>query len=479
MNVLLGVDLGTSAYKAVAIAVDGRILASDRQEVTYERPEPDQVEFGAANRFQQLCDLIRKVGTALPPGATPAVLCLSGANGNTLLLDQRHRPLAPAISWLDTRAGDDFGSLLPTVSPEEVRATVGWGWSKRFPLSQLAWLRRHRPALYRKARYAALDTAYYHHELTGRLAIDYSSATTFFLQDQQRRCWHDPFLQALGLAPTALPDLVAPGIRIGDLTPKAARATGLPAGLPVVAGSFDHPSAALGAGVLNPGDLLLSCGTSWVGFLPTNDRAAALAGRLLVDPFLQPAGPWGAMFSLTAVGTIIDRYLSTIFPLPKSLSLAERYQRFVAAAGTVVCGQEGPPIDPLLPFPETRAERNRLCAGSSLGPLSRRLMAGVALALRRRLKAVAKSGFNPRRVTMVGGPSDSAVWTQIVADVLDRELFVASGPNAGAVGAALLGGIGAGYFCNAAEAAAAIRHSLISVTPVASTRRWYNTFDWQ
>lgn len=479
MNVLVGVDLGTSAFKAVAITVDGVILASARQEVTYERPGPDQVEFPAADRYQNLCDLIRPVASALPADAQPAALCLSGANGNTLLLDGRHRPLAPAISWLDTRPGDDFPSLLPQLSREEVRATVGWSWSKRFPLSQLGWIRRHRPDLYRRVRYVTPDTAYYHRELTGRLAIDHSSATTFFLQDQQRRRWHRPFLAALDLQPAALPDLVAPGTPIGRLTRTAARAVGLPAGLPVVAGSFDHPSAALGSGVLQPGDLLLSCGTSWVGFLPTRDRAAALAAGLIVDPFLQPAGPWGAMFSLTAVGTVVDRYLTTVFPLPKALSLAERYQRFVAAAGTVTCGQEGPPIDPLLPLPEHRAAKARLVGDSTLGQLSRRLMVGVALALRRRLAAVTTSGFKTRRITMVGGPTSSPVWTQIVADVLDRQLFIAGGPNAGAVGAALLGGIGTGHFRNAAGAAASVRRAPTPIAPDPATRAWYDQFNWQ
>ncbi len=479
MNVLLGVDLGTSAFKAVAITVDGSILASDRREVSYERPAPDQVEFSAADRYQNLCDLIRQMTSALPANAKAAALCLSGASGNTLLLDGRYRPLVPAISWLDTRPGVDFPTLLPQLSREEVRATVGWSWSKRFPLTQLAWLRRHRPALYRKARYVALDTAYYYRGLTGRLAIDHSSATTFFLQDQQRRRWHPPFLAALDLKPAALPDLVAPGAPIGGLTRKAARAVGLPAGLPVIAGSFDHPSAALGSGVLQPGELLLSCGTSWVGFLPTHDRAAALAAGLIIDPFLQPAGPWGAMFSLTALGTVVDRYLTTVFPLPRALPLAERYQRFVAAAGTVPGGQEGPPIDPLLPLPGSRAAKARLVGDSTLGQLSRRLMVGVALALRRRLAAVTRSGFKTRRITMVGGATSSPVWTQIVADVLDRELFIAGGPNAGAVGAALLGGIGAGHFRNAAQAAASVRRASTPIAPHPATRAWYDQFNWQ
>ncbi|MDO8543537.1 MAG: FGGY family carbohydrate kinase, partial [Opitutaceae bacterium] len=269
MNVLIGADLGTSAYKAVALTTDGRVVASGRVATIYQRPAVDRVQFSAADQFRRLCRLIRGVVARLPRDAKPAALCLSGANGNTLLLDGRFRPLAPAISWLDTRAGENYQALLPSLSRPDVLETVGWPWTRRFPLTQLAWLRAYRPALYSKARYFTPDTAYYHHELTGRLAIDHSSATTFFLQDQKRRQWHGPFLRALGIEPSALPDLVAPGTRIGGLIAKAARAIGLPPGLPVIAGSFDHPSAAIGSGVLTVGDLLLSCGTSWVGFFPT------------------------------------------------------------------------------------------------------------------------------------------------------------------------------------------------------------------
>lgn len=479
MNVLVGVDLGTSAYKAVALSLDGRTLATGSVRTSLRRPAPGWVEFSAEAHFRRLGRLLHGLAGRLPPRTKPAALCLSGAAGSTLLLDARHRPLAPAISWLDTRAGDDFQALLPGITPAEVRATVGWGWSKRFPLSELAWLRRHRPELYRKARYVASDLAWHLHALTGRLAVDRSSATTMFLQDQRRGCWHEPFLRALELEASSLPDLVPPGGLVESLTPRAARVTGLPAGLPVVAGSFDHPSAALGSGVLAPGELLLSGGTSWVGFRPTEDRAAALAAGMIVDPFLQPDGPWAAMFALTAVGTTLDRYLATVLPLPESLPLAARYRRFATAAEEVPAGEEGPPIDPLQPFPETRAARKRLCGASTLPQLSRRLMAGVALAFRRRLNAAGGPTFQPTRVTTVGGPSASRVWSQIVADVLGREVWVGGGPHAGAVGAALLGGIGIGRFRDAAAAAGAIRPTLTRITPDPAARAWYGQYDWR
>lgn len=473
MKVLLGVDLGTSNYKAAAVAADGRVLATNQLVTRYRRPAADRVQFSAPAHFQRLCRLIRGVVAELPASAEPAALCLSGANGNTLLLDAGHRPLAPAISWLDTRAGDDFQALLPALTREEVRETVGWPWTRRFPLTELAWIRRYRPSLYGKARYFVPDTAYYHHGLCGRLVIDHSSATTFFLQDQKRRCWHEPFLRTLGIEARSLAELVAPGTKLGGLTSKAARDTGLPAGLPVVAGSFDHPSAAIGSGVLDVGELLLSGGTSWVGFLPTRDRASALAHGLIVDPFRQPDGPWGAMFALTAVGTTIDRYLTAVFPFPKSLPLGERYRRFTVAAATVARGAEGTPIDPLAPPPIGRRAIRQLVAGSSLGQLSRRLMVGTALAMRRRLAAVTAAGFDPRRVVMVGGPSASAVWTQIVADVVGRELEVAGGSMAGATGAALLGGIGVGLYRDAADAVDRIRPTFTRVSPDPRARDGY------
>ena len=476
MKALLGVDLGTSVYKAVAITADGQTLASGKVRAHYQRPAPGRVQFSAPGQFERLCRLIRTVAAELPRGASPVALCLSGASGNTLLLDSRHRPLAPAISWLDIRPGEGFQSLLPEIRPEEVLEVVGWPWTERFPLSQLAWLRRHQSRLYRKARYFTLDTAYYYHELTGRMAIDHSSATTLYLQDQKNRRWHDPFLRSLDIEPSSLPELVFSGAPIGGLTAKAARAAGLPIGLPVIAGCFDQASAAFGSGVLRPGDLLLSCGTSWVGFFPTADRASALAAGLIVVPFQQSAAPWGAMFSLTAIGTTIDRYLSEVFPFPKSLCLAERYRRFAAAAATIRCGQEGPPIDPLAGLPAGRAAAARVRANTSLAQLSRRLMCGTALAMRRRLAAATADGFKSRRVIMVGGPSTSAVWTRIVADTLGRELSIADGPTAGAMGAALLAGIGVGVFRDASEAVRRNRRSMTRVPPEPSTQAWYAGF---
>ena len=154
------------------------------------------------------------------------------------------------------------------------------------------------------------------------------------------------------------------GTALGALTARAAADTGLPPDTLVVLGAFDHPCAARGTGTLEPGDLLLSCGTSWVGFYPLRDRALAVAQKLLVDPFLQPAGPWGAMFALTAIGATIDEYLDRLVLAPGEPA-ARRVEIFNAAAAAAPPGAGGLFLDtcPPRPTPEAAAGHARRGGG--------------------------------------------------------------------------------------------------------------------
>jgi sugar (pentulose or hexulose) kinase len=443
MHTFIGIDLGTSATKGVLLAADGRVLATARRPTELLRPRPGWVEFSATRCYEILCDVIRELAASVPAGGSVRAIALSGATGNTLLLDKDGAPLGNAVNWMDTRAADDPRVDPPGIPPAEIYRAAGWPYFRGFPLVTLAWLRQNRPQEFGRAAIAGMNITYLFHRLCGRYGMDPSTATTFYLQDQEQRAWNQPLLDWLGLRPEQLPALLSSGSVLGRVTKSAAAETGLPAGAAVVLGAFDHPSAARGCGVLNPGELLLSCGTSWVGFYPVADRELALSQQMLVDPFLAPAGPWGAMFSLPRVGEKVQAFVDATFaaePTP-----AARYRRFNEAAARAPAGSSDP---------------------------CRALMEGIARQMREKMEKLAGAGLRARRIVMVGGPTESAIWTQILADELGVAIALPeSGAFAGALGAAILAGIGVRVFADETAGFARVRSGCRTVKPTTRSVR--------
>ncbi|MDI6775344.1 MAG: FGGY family carbohydrate kinase [Verrucomicrobiota bacterium] len=436
MDTLLGIDLGTSAIKGVLLASDGRILARERKATELIRPRPGYVEFSSERSYELLGEVIRSLILAAS-GSKVRAIALSGATGNTLLLDRNGVPLANAINWMDARAADDLRVDPAGITPAEIYRTVGWPYFRGFPLVELAWLKQNRPDLFDRAAMAAMNITYLYHRLTGRYGMDHSTATTFYLQDQVKRAWHKPFLTWLGLRTEQLPVLLPSGTVLGTVTARSAKDTRLPEGAAVVMGAFDHPSAARGCGALRPGKALLSCGTSWVGFYPVADREIALSQNMLADPFLSPAGPWGAMFSLPRIGEKVQEFVARTFAAESSMSA--RYAKFNETAG------RSPP---------------------GAGDSCRALMENIALDTKAKMDSLRLAGLRYDRIVMVGGPAESPVWTQILADTIGVEIVLTeAGAYAGALGAAILAGIGTRIFADETDGFARIRRSDRVVRP--------------
>jgi sugar (pentulose or hexulose) kinase len=436
-STLIGLDLGTSAIKGVLVGRDGAVLAEASVETALLKPCEGWVEADAEELYRRACGVIRRLTDAAP--APVAALAMSAASGNTLLADAAGAPLTPVINWMDQRAVQDPPPALEGLDPAEVHAVTGWPWLSMFPLAHLAWLAHHRPEAYQAAGRYAMDTDWLVHRLTGLWRMDRSTATTSYLVDQASGAFHEPYLRRLGIGDDRLSSLVDPGMPLGPVTPEAADATGLPAGALVVAGSFDHPSAARGVGTLEPGDLLLSCGTSWVGLTPCARRGPLLEAGLLCDPFVSASGgPWAGMFSVTGIGRQIDWYIDHLIAPGRT----DRLALFNEAAASAPSGAGGLKIDLRLP-PEP--------IDADVACISRAVMEGAASLLSEKLLALRPYGMEFRRAVMVGGPSASPIWPGILAEAAQISITV-GGRSAGARGAAVLAGIGAGWYSDEAEA---------------------------
>jgi len=464
MSYLIGLDIGTSAVKGVLLSAEGAIAARAHRQTQLLYAGDGRVQFDADDLYDRVVGVIRELAAALPERAGIVGLGIASASGNTLLVDEAGEPMLPAFSWLDARAQGEIETVFGTLDAGEVHERVGWPLlDSGFPLAHLAWLRCHEPELLDRAARVCMSTDYILYRLTGVWGIDSSTATTFYLQDQQAAAWHAPYLRKLGIDEGQLPRIARPGTILGQLTARAAEETGLSASTSVVLGAFDHPSAARGAGVLDEGQLLLSCGTSWVGFYPLQDRRRAVGNWLLTDPFLQPAGAWGGMFSLPAIATSVDRCITSYIEAGP-----HRYETFSRLAAAAKPGAGG-----LLLHPEHAAIDGGL-EGQAPADIARALMEGTACLLRMKLDAMKAAGIVAHSVTMVGGPSETFPWPQIVADVLGIELTTVNGSCAGAVGSAILAAIGVGLYGDEREALRAMAFPALTRTPDPALRQLYD-----
>lgn len=419
----IGLDLGTSATKGVLCDSAGKVLAAAGSEVSYSHPEEGWVENDAIGWRDGVYKVIRDLSSEAR-GKIRA-LAFSAASGNTMLCDAGGRPMTPVINWMDQRCIKTPPKLLRSFSSEEVKSVAGWPCVDSFPIAQIAWFKENCSEKFEDAGRICMNTDWLLHEMSGAWLMDHSSAATFHLQDELKGCYYKPFLDRLGVEEHKLSGLVCSGERAGFVTKAAAGACGLEMDTVIATGSFDHPAAARAMGVFEEGRLMLSCGTSWVGFFPAADRDKVLACCPICDPFLaERGGLWGAIFSVPYIGCNIDRWIKEIIAPGEK----DPYAVFNAGAAESGPGAGGLVIDLTQPVCPVNARA---------ADVSRAVMEGAARLLNGQLNEIRQHGFKFKSAVMVGGPAASPVWPSIVGEITGLSITV--GPRtAGAQGAAML-----------------------------------------
>ncbi len=422
MDYLIGLDIGTSSVKGVLLTEQGKTAATVRSPFTYIK-EGIQVEMTPVAYLDACYSAIRTLAEKARDGKILG-LCASSASGNLLLLDQAGNPLTNIIGWQDQRgcAGNLDG--------EGVYQQVGWFFDgKSFPLAQLCRIKKETPALLAQCGKVCMSTEYLYYKLTGAWGISPSAGTPFYLIDQAKGEYAKEFLSILGISEEKLPPIFPCGSVVGTVTHQGAKESGLQQGTPVVLGSFDHPSAARGVGVLEEGQMLLSCGTSWVAFYPVADRDRVISANMLADPFLYPDGPYAGM---TSVPSVSENIQNCIFSLLGDS--AEPFTMLSSLASKAAPGASGLRIDPTNP---PKAEQISSFAKENV---ARAIMEGTVRLLKIRMDALAEQGITAKTAAMVGGPSEDPMWVRLIEEACNISVKVVHGAYAGAVGAAKIAG---------------------------------------
>lgn len=435
MSHLIGMDMGTSSVKAILMTEDGKVQKVARGAFEYTKLANGGVEISAESYAKVCIDVIKELSD-YAKGDVKAI-CASSASGNLLVLDKENKPLTGIINWQDKRVGDEAKEVFDYLNPDEFYNQIGWPFGyKAFPLAQMAYIKKNSPEVIKNAGKVCMSTEYLYFLLTGKWGISTSAGTPFFFIDQQKKEYIPHLLDTLGVSEDMFPPVMDAAKTLGGILPQMSEATGLKEGTPVVLGTFDHPSAARGVGVLKEGQVLLSCGTSWVGFFPIKDRQKIADAKMLIDPFLAPQGGcWAGMTSVASISERIWLYVSTFIDDGKDAfsmlsALAKKAEK--GAGGLKINPKDEPNKEEILRFSKEN--------------IARAIMEGTVNLLKERLDMLKEKGIGATQGIMVGGPSEDPYWIELIEDMTGIKLSVIHGQYAGAVGAATMAGIGCGIY---------------------------------
>ncbi len=440
-GVLVGIDVGTTGVKGIAIDSSGQVLASAGAGYELSIPRPGWAEQQPDDWWGASELVLASLSEELAGKAKIVGIGLSGQMHGLVCLDSGLHVLRPAILWNDQRTGTECAEIERLVGPERLIELTGNRALPGFTAPKLLWLRRHEPETYTRIRHVLLPKDYVRLRLTGELAIDAADASGTLLFDVARRRWSEEVLQALELPQEWLPRVLE--------SPEVSGSTR--DGVPVAAGAGDQQAGALGVGVIRPGPVSVVLGTSGVVLAALDRYACDRAARVHAFCHAVP-GTWEAMGVMLSAGGSL-RWLRDV------AAPGAGYEQLTAEAASWQPGCGGLAFLPYLQgerTPHADPDARGAFAGLSLvhdrGALVRAVLEGVAYGLRDSLELLRELGTEPVRARVSGGGAGSRLWLEIVASVLGLELELTAVDEGAAYGAALLGGLASGVFSSADEA---------------------------
>ncbi|HEY6054174.1 MAG TPA: xylulokinase [Gaiellaceae bacterium] len=423
---LVGVDVGTTGVKAVALDESGEVVARAEEEYALSTPRPGWSE-------QEPDDWVRATQAALAKLPEPAAVGLSGQMHGLVVLGADGAPLRPAILWNDQRTGAECAEIERRLGLDRLIALTGNRALTGFTAPKLLWLRRHEPETYAQIRHVLLPKDYVRYRLFGERAIDAADASGTLLFDVAKRQWSAEVLDALELP--------------GEWLPPAFESPDVPA----APGAGDQAAAALGVGVAAPGPISVVLGTSGVVFAALPEFAADREARVHVFCHAVP-GTWHAMGVMLSAAGSLRWFRDAIAPQESFDHLVAEAERWPAGTegllyAPYVAGERTPYADP-----DARGAFVGLSLRHDRPAFVRAVLEGVAYGLRDSLELLGALGVEATVGRVSGGGARSDLWLRIVASVLDLPLELTAAEEGSAYGAALLAGVRAGVFADTGEA---------------------------
>lgn len=470
----LGIDVGTGGTRALLVNQRGAVqstFTAAHEDMRMEQPlwaEQDPDDWWRAAQVA--------VRGALAGGGVSGRdvkgIGLSGQMHGLVLLDSAHSVIRPALIWCDQRSQPQVDAINELVGPKQVLRYIANPVLTGFTLPKLLWVRDHQPELFERVVKVLLPKDYVRFQLTGEFASDVSDASGTALFDVVHRSWSYELVDRLGLDRGILPRVFESSDVTGTVSSAAAAATGLVEGTPVIAGAGDQAASAVGNGIVEPGIVSCTIGTSGVVFAYMQSPAYDAAGR--VHTFCHAVrDAWHVMGVTQGAGLSLQWFRNNLAP-------GADYDALTAEAATAPAGSQG-----LFWLPYLMGERTPHLDASARGgwigltarhtraDLIRSLLEGVSYSLKDCLDIVEQLGVRVESVRLSGGGAKSAFWRQMLADVFEKRAVSLETQEGSAYGAALLAMVGTGEYGSVPEVCKAVIREVDSESPQPGPSRVY------
>lgn len=429
----IGIDLGTSGVKAILLGEDGKVLASCTESLNVSRPHPLWSEQDPEHWWQATDRAMKALGQQHSLQSVKA-LGIAGQMHGATLLDSKQRVLRPAILWNDGRSGEECALIEANV--ESAHAITGNLMMPGFTAPKLLWVERHEPNTFAQINKVLLPKDYLRLRMTGEFATDMSDAAGTMWLDVAKRDWSDTMLDACSLGRRHMPDLYEGCEVTGVLKNDVAQAWKMPA-VPVVAGGGDNAAGAVGVGMVDVGQAMLSLGTSGVYFAVSDGFRSRPESAVHSFCHALP-NRWHLMSVMLSAASCLDwaAKLTGLGTVPALLAAAEQANE---DAGVVwflpyLSGERTPHNNP-----QAKGVFFGLTHQHGPAELARAVLEGVGYALADGMDVVHSCGITPKSVTLIGGGARSPYWRQMLADISGQTLDYRTGGDVGpALGAARL-----------------------------------------
>lgn len=450
-QLLLGIDIGTSACKVALFNRRGEVLSQSNKGYPLYYPQPGWVEQDPDEWWEAICAGIREVldNSGVRPEDI-AGIGIDGQSWSAIPVDRDGNCLAKTPIWMDTRARDICERVKEEVGFDRIFAVAGNDFLPSYSTPKMLWFKEERPEIFEKTYKFLQSNSYIVYKLTGVMSQDMSQGygIHFFCN---KTCTYDAELaEELGLSADLVPDILPCHAVAGAVTEEAAQATGLAPGTRVVAGGLDAACGTLGAGVIKKGQTQEQGGQA--GGMSICLEEALAHPKLILSPHVVP-DKWLLQGGTVGGGGVL-RWMRQEFGEGAS------FDELTSLAEKIPAGSDGVTFLPYMsgersPIwdPDAKGVFYGLSFDKTKGHFIRAALEGVAYALEHNLRTAAEAGVEADELIAMGGASNSVLWTQIKADVTGRKIKVPTSDTATTLGACILAGVGVGMYDSFEQAA--------------------------
>ena len=450
MSVLVGLDVGTGGARAVAVDSSGEIVAEASSESPLHTPRPGWTEQDPEDWWEGAKEVLAKVASE---AGEVAGIGLTGQMHGSVFLDGSDRVVRPALLWNDQRTQAQCDQITDAIGGERLISISGNPALTGFQAPKIVWLRDEEPENYGRVSRVLLPKDYVRLRLTGEYATDASDAAGTLLLDMQARDWSGEILDALEIPHEWMPEVYEGPENTGTLRESVATEHGLPPNIPVAAGGGDNAAAAVGTGIVGPGLVNSSVGTSGVLFACTDEFKPDPSGRLHAFCHAVP-GAYHLMGVTLSAGGSLSWWRE---------ALGGDFDELVGAASEVPPGSEGLVFLPYLSGertphldPKARGAFFGLTARHGTAHMTRAVMEGVIFSLRESLEIMRDLDVPIEDVRATGGGARSELWRQLQADIYGTPIRRTLADEGPAYGAALLAGVASDTYADVNEATSVV-----------------------